>query len=159
MQPERVDAFRLHPFVPEDTAVDEGLRRHLADDPGLFVIGRAQSIDIEGRFREPLVEPGVEEPTQRGGVRFIERFGVRLVAVGRIVRCPRHVQPGVGALGEDRGPLLAREGVVHRGDDVIRPLGTNDPRGERFERAHPFASRNPAMNPTSVSTPSSVIAL
>ena len=38
MQPERVHALRLHPFVPEDAAVDEGLRRDLTDDPGLLVI-------------------------------------------------------------------------------------------------------------------------
>ena len=159
VESEGVDTLGLHPFVPEDAAVDERLRRHLADDAGLLVVRGPQAIHVERRFGEGLEEPGVEEPTQGRDVRFVERLRVDLPSVRRIVRRPRDVQPRVRALGHDRRALLAGEGVVHRRDDVLRPLGAHDLRGERIDGAHPFASRNPAMYPTSASTPSSVIAL
>ncbi len=145
--------------MPEDPAVDEGLRRHLPHDPGLLVLVGSQPVHVEGGFRELLEEPGVEQPSQGRRVRLVERLGVDVLAFRSIVRRPRHVQPRIRARSQDRGPFLARERVVHRGDDVLCPLGANDPGGEGIEGAHPFAARNAVMNPTSASTPSSVIAL
>ena len=158
-KPERVNALGLHPFVSEDAAVDEGLRRDLTDDPGLLVVVGSQPVDIEGGFGELLEEPGAEQPIQSCRVRLVEHLGIHLLTVHRILRRPRHVQPGIGAFGQDRGAFLARQRVVHRGNDVLGPLSPNDPSGERVEGAHAFESRNAAMYPTSASTPSSVIAL
>ena len=159
VRPERIHPLGLHPFVPEDPSVDERLRRNLADDARLFVLGRTQAIDVEGGLRESLEEVGVEQPPQGRDVRVVQRGRVDLLSLRSVLGRPRDVQPGVRTLGEDLGSLFTREGIVHRRDDVVRPFGPNDPGGERDEGAHPAVSRNAAMNPTRASTPSSVIAL
>ena len=145
--------------MPEDAPVDEGLRRHLADDAGLLVFGRAQAIDVESGVRESLEEVGIEQPPQGRDVRLVQRGRVDLLSFRRVIGRPRHVQPGVRTVGEDLGSLFARKRIVHRRNDVFRPFGPDDPGGERDEGAHPVVSRNAAMNPTRASTPSSVIAL
>ena len=164
VQPERVHAFGLHAFMPEDPSVEERLRRDLADDAGLLVIRRTEPVHVQRRLREHLEEVGVEQPPERRDVRLVQRVRIDLLAVRRVLRRPGHVQPRVRTLREDLRSLLTGQGIVHRGHDVLRPFGSDDPCGEGNERAHPAVSRpvesrKADMNPTKASTPSSVIAL
>ena len=157
MHLERVHPLGLDALVTEHPAAHERPVWDLADDPGLTVIRRPQPVDVEGRFRDVLEDVRVLEPSQGGRLEVQEDgfVGPLRQVVGR----PGHVEPGVRAIGHDRGPLLRRERIVHRRDDLRRPLGANDPGGEGVEDAHAFASRNDAMYETSDSTPSSGIAL